>query len=100
MQDLAREVELFQNIIKAIGTVPLSNSTIALLKDILLHCLKDVNELRDQLQELAPATYDGLKTKSWKAIRTVLNEETMKTLLLRMESHKNSLSLLLQQQHG
>ena len=99
VQDLTSEMKLLQEVIKSVQPDPVRtgpNANAVGLEIALLRCQNDLNKLTIKLRKLVPTTNDGLWTRSWKVAVAISQE---KDLTMRLKRHKDSLSLLLEQQH-
>ena len=96
--DLTTEMTLLQEVMNTVKQDQAPNAaTVGIgIEIVLVQCQQDLDKLNTRLRKLAPITNDGLGTKSRKALTVAIQEQDLKT---RLKRHKDSLSLLLEQQH-
>ncbi|KAL9109627.1 MAG: hypothetical protein Q9187_008144, partial [Circinaria calcarea] len=96
IHDLAVQVQQLRGVMDALQTNPAIDTGAHPIKDVLGDCLKDLQELQATFQRLDSNLGDGTIDRSWKAVRSITKETDIQTGCRKIERHKLTLSLVLE----
>lgn len=96
IHDLADQAEQLRGVMNALQANPAIDTAAHPIKDVLDDCLKDLQELQATFQLLDSNLGDGTIDRSWKAVRSIIKETDIQTCCRKIERHKLTLLLVLE----